>query len=157
MRVTRESFNSIYNEHKNTVYAVVYNYTRNTEDAQDLTQDTFIKLLESEKIFEDSEHLKAWLIRVAINSSKNHLKFKSRFSDEEIPELPVYDDHNESSEILIAVMSLPEKYRIPLHLFYYEDMTNRQISDILGIPEATVKIRLKRGRERLGKILKEAE
>ncbi len=50
-------------------------------------------------------------------------------------------------------MSLPEKYRVPLHLFYYEDYTIKQIGDILGSPEATIKIRLKRGREKLKKVI----
>mgnify|MGYP003290022302 CR=1 FL=1 len=153
MRITKESFTTTYNKYKNTVYSVIFNYVRNTDDSSDLTQDVFIKLLESGIDYESDEHLKAWLIRVAINLSKNRLKYNSKFSSEEIPELPYYDKHNDESDLLSAVMSLPEKYRVPLHLFYYEDYTNKQIGDILGSPESTIKIRIKRGREKLKKIL----
>lgn len=157
MIITKESFNSAYDKYKNTVYSVIFNYVRNYDDASDLTQETFIRLLESGKKFESDEHLKAWLIRVAINSSKNHLKYVSRFSDEEVPEIPYVDDSIENSYLLNAVMSLPEKYRVPIHLFYFEDLTNRQIGDLLGCPEATIKIRIKRGREKLRKILEEKD
>ncbi len=155
MKVTRESFTSTYDKYKNTVYSVIFNYVRNTDDASDLTQDVFVKLLDSDMEFEGDEHLKAWLIRVSINRCKNHFRFVSRFSNEEIPEIPFYDEHSEDGELLKAVMSLPEKYRIPLHLFYYEDYTIKQIGDVLGSPEATIKIRLKRGRDKLKKILEE--
>lgn len=153
MKVTRESFTTTYDKYKNTVYSVIFNYVRNSEDASDVTQDVFLKLLDCDTEFTDDEHLKAWLIRVAINSSKNLLKFRNRFSDEEIPEMPYFDEHNEDSEILQALIKLPEKYRIPLHLFYYEDYSIKQIGDVLGAPEATIKIRLKRGREKLKKLL----
>ena len=157
MRITRESFTTTYDKYKNTVYSVIFNYVRNAEDSSDLTQDAFIKLLESGIDYESEEHLKAWLIRVAINLSKNHLKFAARFSDEEVPELPYYDKHSDERDLLSAVMSLPEKYRVPLHLFYYEDYTNKQIGDILGSPESTIKIRIKRGREKLRKILEKRD
>lgn len=153
MRITKTSFTTTYDKYKNTVYSVIFNYVRNAEDSSDLTQDAFVKLLESGIDYESDEHLKAWLIRVAINLSKNHLKFASKFSDEELPELPYYDKHGDEQDILSAVMMLPEKYRVPLHLFYYEDYTNKQIGDILGCPESTIKIRIKRGREKLKKIL----
>ncbi|MCQ2527953.1 MAG: sigma-70 family RNA polymerase sigma factor [Saccharofermentans sp.] len=153
MKVTRESFTTTYDKYKNTVYSVIFNYVRNSEDASDVTQDVFLKLLDCDTEFTDDEHLKAWLIRVAINSSKNLLKFRNRFSDEEVPEMPYFDEHNEDSEILQALIKLPEKYRIPLHLFYYEDYSIKQIGDVLGAPEATIKIRLKRGREKLKKLL----
>lgn len=153
MRITKESFTTTYDKYKNTVYSVIFNYVRNAEDSSDLTQDAFIKLLETGIDYESEEHLKAWLIRISINLSKNHLKKATKFSNEEVPELPYYDEHNEESDILSAVMSLPEKYRVPLHLFYYEDYTNKQIGDILGCPESTIKIRIKRGREKLKKIL----
>lgn len=113
----------------------------------------FLKLLDCNKEFESEEHLKAWIIKVSINHCKNHFRFLSRFSDEEIPESIYYDNSHEDRELLRAVMSLPEKYRVPLHLFYYEDYTIKQIGDILGSPEATIKIRLKRGREKLKKVI----
>lgn len=153
MRVTRDSFTDVYEKYKNTVYSVIFNYVRNTDNASDVTQDVFMKLIDSDVTFDSEEHLKAWLIRVAINASKNLLKYNSRFSDEEIPEIPYFEEHNEDGHLLRLVMSLPEKYRVPLHLFYYEDLTIRQIGNLLHVPEATIKIRLKRGRDKLQKLI----
>ena len=153
MKVTTDGFEATYNKYKNTVYSVIFNYVHNVDDTSDLSQDVFLKLLDCNKEFESEEHLKAWIIKVSINHCKNHFRFLSRFSDEEIPERIYYDNSNEDRELLRAVMSLPEKYRVPLHLFYYEDYTIKQIGDILGSPEATIKIRLKRGREKLKKVI----
>ena len=153
MKVTYTIFEETYKKYKNTVYSVIFNYVRNVDDASDLTQDVFLKLLDAATEFESDEHLKAWLIKVAMNSSKNHLRFVSKFSDEEIPEIPSPEETFENADLLSAMLTLPEKYRIPLHLFYYEDYTIRQIGDILDSPEATIKIRLKRGREKLKKLL----
>ena len=132
---------------------MIFNYVHNVDDTSDLSQDVFLKLLDCNKEFESEEHLKAWIIKVSIKRCKNHFRFLSRFSDEEIPESIYYDNSHEDRELLRAVMSLPEKYRVPLHLFYYEDYTIKQIGDILGSPEATIKIRLKRGREKLKKVI----
>ena len=153
MKVTTDGFEATYNKYKNTVYSVIFNCVHNVDDTSDLSQDVFLKLLDCNKEFESEEHLKAWIIKVSINRCKNHFRFLSRFSDEEIPESIYYDNSHEDRELLRAVMSLPEKYRVPLHLFYYEDYTIKQIGDILGSPEATIKIRLKRGREKLKKVI----
>ena len=157
MRITRESFTTTYDKYKNTVYSVIFNYVRNAEDSSDLTQDAFVKLLESGIDYESDDHLKAWLIRVAINLSKNHLKFSSKFSDEEVPELPYYDKHGDEQDILSAVMQLPEKYRVPLHLFYYEDYPVARIARMLGRRESTVRSDLHRGRLLLEKRLRGAK
>ena len=66
-------------------------------------------------------------------------------------------DKEESNELFALVLTLPEKYRIPLHLFYYEEYSVRQIAAAMELPEATVKIRLKRGREKLGKSLRKED
>lgn len=151
--MTDEIFCQHYEKYKNTVYSVIFNYVQNTEDTADLLQDVFIKLFSVEEEFQSEEHLKAWLIRVAINRCKNHLRsIKIRKIvplEEDIP----FFDKNEDNDLLRIVLTLPEKYRIPIHLFYYESYSIKEIGDILGIPESTVKIHLKRGREKLGKIL----
>ena len=151
--MTDEIFCQHYEKYKNTVYSVIFNYVQNTEDTADLLQDVFIKLFSVEEEFQSEEHLKAWLIRVAINRCKNHLRsIKTRKIvplEEDIP----FFDKNEDNDLLRIVLTLPEKYRIPIHLFYYESYSIKEIGDILGIPESTVKIHLKRGRDKLGKIL----
>ncbi len=151
--MTEEIFCQHYEKYKNTVYSVIFNYVQNTEDTADLLQEVFVKLFTAETDFTNEEHMKAWLIRVSVNLCKNHLRSakvrKMVPLEEDIP----FFDKEENNDLLKVVFTLPEKYRIPIHLFYYESYSVREISDILGMPEATVKIRLKRGREKLSKIL----
>lgn len=151
--MTDEQFIRAYEMYKNTVYAVIYHYVQNDADAADLQQEVFMKLYTCEKSFESEEHRKAWLLRVAVNQSKNHLRSAGRIVctelDETIP-APVREDHG---DVLRAVLALPEKYRIPIHLFYYEEYSVKEIAQILGMMEATVKTRLNRGRSILKKQL----
>ncbi len=157
MKMTEALFLETYDKYRNTVYSVIFNYVRNVDDATDLQQEVFIKLLSSEVEYENEEHLKAWLIRVAANMCKNHLRSRSHLSDGPLPEDIPCDSMTEDGELLKVVLSLPEKYRIPIHLFYYEDYSVKQIAEVLDMPEATVKVRLKRGREKLQKILRKED
>ena len=151
--MTEELFCQHYEKYNNTVYSVIFNYVQNTEDTADLLQEVFIKLFATEDDFQSDEHMKAWLIRVSINLCKNHLRSvkirKIVPLEEDIP----FFDQREDNDLLKVVFTLPEKYRIPIHLFYYESYRIKEIGNILDMPEATVKIRLKRAREKLGKIL----
>lgn len=147
----------MYEKYKNTVYSVILNYVRNADDACELSQDTFIKLYTYDDVFASDEHVKAWLIRVAINVSKNYLRSRKHVSISPISEeLPVEEQY-EIDEVVKEVMKLPEKYRIPLHLYYYEDYSISEIADILDLPEATMKTRLKRGRDKLRAVLREED
>lgn len=156
MKMTQEEFLEAYAKYKNTVYSVIFNYVKNNEDANDLQQEVFIRLLKSDTEFDSDEHMKAWLIRVASNLSKNLLRDNSRISDEPLPEEIAYS-LKEDNGIFAYVLQLPEKYRIPIHLHYYEEYSTREIAQVLEIPEATVRIRLKRGRERLKKVLQKED
>lgn len=151
--MTEQAFCEKYDKYKNTVYSVIFNYLRNTYDTADVHQEVFIKLYQTETEFQSDEHLKAWLIRVAVNLSKNFLRDNKQKSGEELDENIPYLEENRDNELLTYVLKLPEKYRIPIHLFYYEGYSVNQIADILGIPQGTVKIHLKRGREKLKSVL----
>ncbi|MBQ8314948.1 MAG: sigma-70 family RNA polymerase sigma factor [Lachnospiraceae bacterium] len=155
--MTESVFLDVFEKFKNTVYSVVFNYVRNAEDAADLQQDVFVKLLGSDVEYESEEHIKAWLIRVSINLCKNHLRSQSHLSDAPLSEEIPAEVKEESNDLFALVLTLPEKYRIPLHLFYYEEYSVRQIATAMELPEATVKIRLKRGREKLGKSLRKED
>lgn len=109
------------------------------------------------KEFESEQHIRAWLIRVAINKAKN--KNHTFFRRNSLP-LENYIDtltfeSEESSELFETVMKLPEKYRIVIHLFYYEDYSVNEIADILKVTANNVKVRLSRGRMVLRNTLKE--
>ena len=105
-------------------------------------------LLKCEKMFESQEHMKAWLMRVAINKSKNHLKSSWTSKRVEMPDaIPILEECE--TELLNAVFCLEEKYRIPIYLFYYEGYSIKEISKIMGRPVPTIGSRLRRGREKL--------
>ncbi len=147
-------------KHSNTVYRLAYARTKNKADAEDLFQKVFLRFLKSNIQFKDDEHCKAWLIRVTINCGKNLLASmwrKKAILTEDPPEASGENNNihwDDKSEIYYAVMDLPEKYRIVVHLFYYEDYSVKEIAQILHRKESTVKIHLYRARQLLKSKLK---
>lgn len=143
--------------YKDNLFAVAFNVCKNAADADDVVQDTFVQYHTQNRQFESEQHIKAWLIRVAINRSINVTRSLWRRSS-----LPL-EDYMESlpfeapkdSTLFAQVMALPEKYRVVIHLFYYEDYPVKDIAGILKVSENNVKVRLSRGRALLKKALKE--
>lgn len=138
--------------HMQSIVRVAYTYVKSVHDAEDIAQDTFLSYMHAGKAFESAEHEKAWLIRVCINKAKNSLKsgwFKSRnpLPEDLSAEMP------EENGILQAVMQLEEKYRLPIHLFYYEGYDITEIAKLLSIPSGTVGTRLARARKALKTML----
>ena len=124
---------------------IAFAYLKNIADAEEVTQEVFLTYLQKRPVFENSEHEKAWLIRTTINKSKNMLKtgwFKSR---NPVPENLSYLP-KEENEVLQAVLSLDKKYRIPIHLHYYEGYSIQEIAVIMQAKSATVGTWLARGR-----------
>lgn len=137
------------------VVRAAYAYLKNRSDAEDVAQEVFLTLMEKPPRLRDGEHLKAWLLTVTANKCKNLLKSGWYQSRNELPEtLPALPPAE--GEVLEAVLELDEKYRLPLHLHYYEGYSIREIARILGLPAATVGTRLSRGRALLRREL-EAE
>lgn len=127
------------------VVRTAYAYLKNRPDAEDVAQEVFLTLMERPPQVRDGEHLKAWLLKVTANKCKNLLKSGWYQSRNELPEtLPALDRGD--GEVLAAVLELDEKYRLPLHLHYYEGYPIKDIAHILGLPAATVGTRLSRGR-----------
>lgn len=144
-------------KYRNSLYAVAFNLCKSVQDAEDVVQDTFIQYLLHKKEFESEQHIRAWLIRVAINKAKN--KNNAFFRRNALP-LEDYTktltfESEESFELFETVMKLPEKYRIVIHLFYYEDYSVNEIADILRVTSSNVKVRLSRGRMSLRNTLQE--
>ena len=128
---------------------LTYSLTR--EDAQDICQTIFVKLLTEPRQFESAEHERAYVLRMAANACKDLLKSpwrKRRVSWEETPEIPVFDRPGQAA-LYREVMALPEKYRTVLNLFYYEELSVREIGTLLGVEASTVTTRLARARKRL--------
>lgn len=139
------------------ILRLAFSYMKNREDAEDVVQDVLIRFMQSEKTFEDFEHVKAWLLRVAANLCKDKLKSASRQREVAIPEgyeVAAMEEQESESDILQIVMALPEKYRSVIHLYYYDEYSTAEIANILQKKEATVRSLLKRGREKIEKMMK---
>lgn len=145
---------TVVRQYRDSVFRAAFSICKNREDAEDIAQEVFMQYHTSGKSFASEEHLRAWLLRVAINRAKNLVRsfwHRNRMPlDETLAHIPF--TREEDRGLLAAVLALPEKYRIPLHLYYYEDYAVREIGEVLRIPENTVKSRLARGRQ----LLKEA-
>ncbi|NLG26219.1 MAG: sigma-70 family RNA polymerase sigma factor [Clostridiales bacterium] len=132
---------------------LAFAYLRNLQDAEDAAQDALLAYLRAAPAFRDDEHEKAWLIRVTINRCKNQLKSAWFRGRRPLPaDLP--GPTEEEGELIRAVMALDEKYRLPIHLHYYEGYAIAEIARLLGAKPATIGTRLARGRallrERMG-------
>ena len=135
-----------------TVTGVCVMRLRNSTDAEDCFQNVFCKLYSKSPEFDNDEHLKAWLIRVAINECVSYArKFRMPFISKP-PEDNAYYDNTDSMDMSWALMETPLKYRDVLYLYYCEQYKVKEISQILKIKENTVKSLLKRGREVLKSI-----
>ena len=144
--------------YQDNLYAVAFNICKNQMDAEDVVQETFVQYYTTKKQFEDQQHLRAWLIRVAINKAKNMTRTfwkRNKCSLEDYMETLTFED-TDSRNLFEEVMKLPDKYRIIIHLFYYEDYSVKEIAEIIKLSESNVKTRLSRGRTLLRNTLKEA-
>ncbi len=134
--------------HSERLLKVAYTYTKNMDDAQDMVQEAFCRYMVKAPIFLSDEHEKAWLIRITVNLCKSHLTssaVKGRSDlDENISTSDSYD-----SGLMSAVMELPEKYRLVIHLFYYEGYSVKEIAKLQGGSTSSVTTRLQRARELL--------
>lgn len=126
---------------------------QNEEDAKDVVQDTFLRFIQhiqKGKEFNDDEHLKAWLLTVAANRGKSILSLAWNRKTEGMDNAREIAAPEEKTEYAYEyVMRLPEKYRIAIDLFYYEQLTTEQIAAVMKTKSATVRSYLHRGREKL--------
>ena len=153
----RQPIQQLIELYQNSLYAAAFNICQNQMDAEDVVQETFVQYYTSRKEFENEQHIRAWLLRVVINKAKNINRTfwkKNKCSLEDYMENLSFSD-SQSRNLFEEVMKLPDKYRIVIHLFYYEDYLVREIAEILKLSESNVKVRLSRGRALLKDSLKE--
>ena len=138
------------------VQRICFYHLKNKADTEDIFQNVFLKYMLSDMEFQDEEHKKAWIIRVAVNACKDFLK--SFFRQRTVPldamnETAVYPLDGEK-EVFEAVLTLPGKYKDVIYLHYFEGYSAAEISTILGKKENTIYSLLSRGRgllrEKLG-------
>ena len=150
---TAPELEEVMGRYETMVFRLAYSYTRSRSDAQDLCQEVFLRYFCRRPIFTSEEHRRAWLLRVTVNRCKSHLS--SWWVRRTVP----LDDRismpePEYLELDEALRRLPEKDRLVIHLFYYEDCSTREIAKLTHSTEGAVRTRLTRARQQLGRFLK---
>lgn len=144
-------------QYADMVFQLALAKTKNQQMAEDIFQDVFLKLIDKKRTFKSKEHERAWILRVTLNSCKD--LWKSAWMRRTVPLEECKNSKEEISGnewVYEFVMELPEKYRLPIHLFYYDEFSVEEIGKILKLNKNTVATRLKRAREMLkGKLDKE--
>ncbi|MBE6008079.1 MAG: sigma-70 family RNA polymerase sigma factor [Lachnospiraceae bacterium] len=118
-------------------------------DAEDVLQETIIRYIEKAPFFNDADHEKAWLIKVAVNKCKDIQRRRKRYSYTEMENIRDSFIQPENTGVFDSLMALPEKYRLVMLLFYVEGYSTQEIAPIIGRSASAVKMRLKKGRELL--------
>jgi len=152
IEIDKTLFTEYVSKFQPTVFRLAYSYVKNRADAEDITQEVFLKLYNSEESFSADKNAKAWLIRVTANTAKNHLAsawIKRRITLTE--DIPLKNEKD--YELLDAVNRLNVNYRTVIYLHYYEGCSIAEIAEMLKISESNAKARLKRGRDKLKSIL----
>ena len=140
----------------NRLFRTAYTITKQLEDAEDVVQDVLVQYhVQSTRQFESEDHLKAWLLRVTINKAKNLTRSFWNRSREDLSEEMFSFEEPKDQDLFEAVMALPEKYRITIHLYYYEGYSVKEIGNMLKRPDNTIKSYLNRGRQTLKCLLGE--
>lgn len=153
---TNETASRLLDQYGNMILRLAYSYLHNQSDAEDILQETLIKYLQTAPDFAGPVHEKAWLLKVAANLSKNRIDYNRLRDTDELEETLVAKERQDLSFVWEAVKQLPANYRAAIHLFYYEGCSTAEIARILERKESSVRSDLRRGREQLKHILKEA-
>ncbi len=149
-----EDFEAFVTKHENKLYRTALVISGNVSDAEDIVQEAFLRAYKKAPEFESDEHEKAWLIRVTVNLCKSHLHSPwHKRTEQLLDSYPATEP--EQYDLLEQIMTLLPKYRTAIHLFYYEGYSIKDISELTGQREATVRSLLTRARQKLKSVLKE--
>ena len=151
-----EKMTEIYDKYSNAVYRMAFAYCKNKADAEDIMQEVFIRRFSADIVFEDEAKEKSWLLKVTVNKCRDmfrSLRYKYSLTSIPLEEADIIYETQEESDVYHAVMSLPNKYRTVIHLFYYEEYTIKEISAITGDKETAIQTQLYRARKKLKDIL----
>ena len=144
-----DGIENIVRTYGNTLYRLCFVMLGNESDAEDAVQESFIKYLQKAPSFENTEHEKGWLITVATNQCKDILRFRKRHPQTDLENLRETPQLSSDSGILEALMTLPEKFRFVLTLYYVEEYRIEDIAKMIGRTPSAVKMRLQKGRRLL--------
>ena len=148
-------FEAFYLRHFKAIYRVCYAFMKNAPDAEDCTEDAFVKAMTCGIAFENERHERAWLTTTAMNICKDRLKQwwrqKVTGMDEDTEQIAAEPD--DKSEVMEAVMALPVKYKEVVWLHYYEGYQTDEIAAMLHRPSSTVRNQLRDARAKLKRTL----
>ncbi len=150
---------SVIDRYQDMVYGLALTRTGNRADADDVFQEVFLAYCQCGKTFRGEEHRKAWLLRTTINQARRVTASSWRqktvpLSEQE--DAPVQFREPEENQVWEALQDLTEDYRLPIYLFYFQELSTQEIAKVLAIRPGAVRMRLTRGREQLREMLKGA-
>lgn len=152
---TDDCFEEVMERYSDLIYRVAYANVKIKADADDVFQEVWCRYYQKNKVFESEEHRRNWLINVTLKCCKkiySSVRYKRTVLTDDVSllesKLPKKD-----FEIYYAVINLPQKYRIPIYLYYYEGFSVNEISHMTNTNDSTVRSQMKRGREKLKEIL----
>ena len=154
--MTDYQFEKAVETYGDTIFRVAYSYLKNRSDAEDVMQETLLKLYQEVGRFESEEHRKRWLIRVAVNQCKSTLRstwLRRTVPLEELREEPAVPGPQVDDTLWRAIQRLPREQREAVVLFYYEDLTTEEIARVTGASPGAVRTRLSRARDHLRSLL----
>ncbi len=157
--MTEEAFTDAVQRNSQRLYLIAFSFVKNKHDAEDILQNVFLKLWKYPKRFSDTVHLDKWLTAVCVNESKNYIKrpFRQHRDIDECVFVSSDDAFGTlKADLYGAVMQLSKKERAVIHLFYYEDLSVKDIAKMLKMKESAVKTRLNRARNKLKEQLGDA-
>ncbi len=143
-------FEAFYLRHFKAIYRVCYAFMKNAQDAEDCTEDAFVRAMTCGVAFENERHERSWLTTTAMNVCKDKLKHWWRRKVTPIDEeTNLAAETDEKSEVADAVMALPMKYKEVVWLYYYEGYQTDEIAAMLGRAPSTVRNQLRDARAKL--------
>lgn len=151
--INKEEFAELVKTYQLELYRLALAILKNEADAQDAVGDAIVKAFEQRRTLNNIEKFKPWMMRIVVNISKNMLKKRRRIVYiEDMPEIKA-SASKKRDEVWDIVLELDYEYRVVVVLYYYERFSTKEISQMLHIPEGTIKSRLARAREKLKTLL----
>ena len=150
----KTNFQQVVEAHASSMYRLAYSYCANRPDAEDAVQEVLIKYLQDPPRCEGTDQLRAWLMTATANKCKDLLRSRRRRKTQPLAEARANTDVDDDAlDVRAAVMQLPPGQRSVVYLFYYEDMTTKQIAKTLHLSETAVRSRLFQARKTLKTLL----
>lgn len=151
---TTKDIENVVDTYGNTLFRLCLVMLGNPHDAEDVLQETFMKYLQKAPDFREKEHEKAWLIKVASNRCRDILRLRDKHVVYDMESIYEFTQDSSDSGILDALMTLPEKFKIVLILYYVEQYKTEEIAEMIGKSASAVKMRLQKGRRLLKEVYK---